>query len=279
MKWYRPENLNEALLLLYKEQPQVVCGGTDLFVAFQRGSISSRNSHWMSIEQIEELQQVKVTEEGIYIGASVTAAQIWQEHSLQALTSLQEASRVIGGWQIQNKASIGGNLANASPAGDLIVPLAALNAKVIIQHSDGQREVTVEDFIVGPGQTQLRKDELITFIFIPRSSLGGAQTFLRHDQRGGTDISIVSVAAVKNKADQWVRVAVGAANAKVVVAQIDHWADQPDKKDEFVRNVVDNCHPITDIRASADYRLDMVRVFLNRALNNIEDSVSANGVK
>jgi CO/xanthine dehydrogenase FAD-binding subunit len=276
MAWYRPHNLDEALKILDSEKPKIVCGGTDLFVDWPTRQHESDTNEWMDIQNLPELRHIESKSEGMEIGAAVTAAEIWGNPLFLQVPALQQAARVIGGWQIQNRASIGGNIANASPAADLVVPLVAYRAHLKLSSMEGSRSLPVIDFITAPKSTQIEETEIITSIFIPNEVLGVPQTFLRHDQRGGTDISLVSVAAIVSGTHDylhWIQIAVGAANYKPVILpdlnqqingkltdeQLDHIADL----------YADNCNPITDVRASAEYRREMVKVFVKRAISEI----------
>ncbi|MCM3712540.1 FAD binding domain-containing protein [Alkalihalobacillus oceani] len=271
MSWHSPSTLEEALNLLEEEQAQIVCGGTDLFVNFQAEQ-ELRNRSWLNIQHLPELRQIRRVEGGIEIGAAVTASEIWQSTLLEELPALQEASRVIGGWQIQNRASIGGNLANASPAADLIIPLVAYEATVTLKSKERTRIVPLVDFVTAPKKTTLEKNEMITAIFIPDKVSGLPQTFLRHDQRGGTDISLVSVAVVLEESSRrvnWLNVAVGAANGKPVFAAFHDVESNETAIARLAELVAAQCQPITDVRASAAYRQAMVSVFIKKALTKL----------
>ena len=272
MAWYRPQNLTEALTVLENERPQIVSGGTDLFVSLTvRQELLATDKKWLDIQNLPELRLIEKTNEGIEIGAGVTAAEIWQSPVLQQAAALQQAARVVGGWQIQNRATIGGNIANASPAADMVVPLAALNARVTVASINGKRNLPILDIITGPKQTLIKENELITSILIPEEYLGAPQIFLRHDQRGGTDISLVSVAAVLNGNEKR-RIAVGAANFKPFVldaAQLPHGEWNQENLERMADSYAEAANPITDIRASAEYRRAMVKVFVKRAISEL----------
>lgn len=270
--WYRPDNLKQALALLAEEQPTIVCGGTDLFVNWEARRKQSPARSWLDIQHIPELQRLEQTAEGIEIGAAVTAAELWQSPVTEGLAALREACQVVGGWQIQNRASIGGNFANASPAADMIVPLIAYGAVLTLASRSGTRKVAAADFVTGPKTTVLQDDEMITNVFIPHEVVGVPQTFLRHDQRGGTDISLVSVAAVVKGAGaekEWIKIAVGAANATVVALSNDE-LNGTELTEEAIAGIArlyaNECQPISDVRASAEYRKEMVKVFVKKAL-------------
>ncbi|WP_274650943.1 FAD binding domain-containing protein [Paenibacillus humicola] len=285
MSWLRPKDLSQALAMLDDCRPAIVCGGTDLFVNSQRRDAEWKNKTWMDIRTLPELRQIRLTGEGLELGSAVTAAELWQHPLGAKVPALQQAARIVGGWQIQNRASIGGNLANASPAADMVVPLSAYRSVIRLRSSEGLRELPVDEFILGPRKTALQEGELIESVLIPARMLDTPQMFLRHDQRGATDISIVSVAVVlKGTSDgpiawgerlAWGSAAVGAANpVPLALPEVDaEWAGEltAEKADRISGRYMELSRPISDVRASQDYRQAMVRVFMNRAVKRIAE--------
>lgn len=276
MTWYQPRDLTEALEIISRDHPVIVCGGTDVFVNWPRRKQEYAGRDWLDIHRLESLRQIHQDSNGLFIGAAVTASEIWESLMCLQIPALQKAARVIGGWQIQNRASIAGNLANASPAADMVVPLVAYGATVVLQSKDGQREVPVQDFLIGPKQTAIRNNEMITAVHVPAGVLNTRQSFLRHDQRGGTDISLVSVAMTlhKNSGETLgVRIAVGAASpVPYSLPDADSMLRgnaQPEVIDYVARRYAEASRPITDVRSSANYRQAMVTVFVKRAIQEV----------
>ncbi|ANS73283.1 hypothetical protein AWM70_00710 [Paenibacillus yonginensis] len=282
MPWLQPHSLSEALELLSRNHPRIVCGGTDLFVNAQRNGIEAQSTDWLDIGRIEELKHASRTEEGLEIGVAVTAAEIWQGSLFACVPALQQAAKTVGGWQIQNRASLGGNVANASPAADMVVPLVAYRAEVRLASQTGSRSVPVSEFIIGPKRTALREGEMIVSLFIPARSLDVPQVFLRHDQRSATDISIVSVALLLSaKAGQieWGTAAVGAAAPKPFVLGPEEeqgWSGELDagKLQQLGDLYAQASSPITDVRAGADYRRSLVGTYIKRAAGLLLDQIS-----
>jgi carbon-monoxide dehydrogenase medium subunit len=154
----------------------------------------------------------------------------------------------------------------------MVVPLYAYKAVVRVSSARGLRTVPISDFVLGPRKTALLPDEMITSVFIPKASLDVPQIFLRHDQRGATDISIVSVAFVVNghrDRIEWANAAVGAANPTpfTVPEQEERWMGHLNstKLAEIADKYADRSNPISDVRASADYRKALVKVYIQRA--------------
>lgn len=273
MAWYRPNDIGEALEILDEQRPVVVCGGTDQFVNWPRRKTDYEERDWLSLEGIQALRDIEMDGGDLVIGAAVTASQIWSSSVCGQIPALQDAARVVGGWQIQNRASLGGNLVNASPAADMVVPLVAYDASVVLQSRDFIRTLPIREFLQGPRKTSLKNNEILVKVRIPKAVLGKPQLFLRLDQRGGTDISLVSVAAVmhlEEKGVEWAKLAVGAANP--VPFSLPE-ADAALKGrlngatiEAIARQYADAAQPISDIRASAEYRTRMIEVFIKRAL-------------
>lgn len=273
MAWLQPRSLTEALEQLQERKPRIACGGTDLFVNGQRRESERTGMDWLDLRNVAELREVSRHEDGLEIGAAVTAAEIWGSDTFSIVPALQQAAQIVGGWQIQNRASLAGNVANASPAADMVVPLVAYRAEVRLAGADGSRSVPVEEFITGPKQTGLREGEIITSLFIPERMLGIPQIFLRYDQRAATDISIVSVALVlQGSAGQveWATAAIGAAAPKPFTLNAEEellWNGElnEDKLEKLGDLYARRSSPITDIRASAEYRRSLVGTHIKRA--------------
>jgi len=280
MAWLQPRSLSEALEMIQKQRPRIVCGGTDLFVNAQARQVELLNTNWLDLRHVPELRKVSRTEEGLEIGAALTAAEIWGGDTFRSVPALQQAARIVGGWQIQNRASLGGNVANASPAADMAVPLIAYRAEVRLAGAYGTRSLPIAEFIKGPKLTELRPGEIITSLFIPDRMLGTPQVFLRHDQRAATDISIVSIALVfQGRGDQveWATAAIGAAAPKPFTLSSEEeqlWTGElnADKLEQLGELYKRRSSPITDVRASADYRRSLVGTYVIRAARVLLES-------
>ncbi|MBD2843730.1 FAD binding domain-containing protein [Paenibacillus sp. IB182496] len=277
MAWIQPRSVAEAVELLQQRRARVVCGGTDLFVGGPARPLAPEQEDWLDVRRIPELCGARRTEEGLEIGAAVTAAQLWEEETYRALPALQQAAKIVGGWQIQNRASLGGNVANASPAADMVVPLMAYRAKVRLAGASGERRMALQDFIRGPRMTALQEGELIVSLIVPERMLGTAQVFLRHDQRAATDISIVSVAlaaAVAGGEIAWASAAVGAAAARAYTLSEEEeqlWRGRLDAKAMARLGALYAARsaPITDVRAGEDYRRSLVDTYIQRAARTV----------
>lgn len=191
-QYARPETLPDALALLAPGGWQVLAGGTDIYPALS-GQGMSRPV--LDISVLPGLRGVAPLADGLRIGACSTWAEIARAPLPPALHALQQAALEVGGRQIQNAGTIGGNLCNASPAADGVPPLLVLEAQVELASSRGVRRMALADFITGPRQTRLAVDEMLVAVLIPSEALAGRSRFLKLGARAYLVISIAMVAA------------------------------------------------------------------------------------
>ena len=212
--YFRPSSLADALNALSDDRWTVVAGGTDYYPA--------RVSHvpddaLLDITGIDAIRAVSRTDGGVRIGAATTWTDILEADLPAAFDGLKAAAREVGGVQIQNRGTLGGNLCNASPAADGIPALLSLDASVELQSTSGTRLVPLTEFILGNRQTAKRDDELLTAILVPDNALTGASTFLKLGARRYLVISIVMVAGAIDISPggtiRSVRLAIGACSA------------------------------------------------------------------
>ncbi|HKW93397.1 MAG TPA: FAD binding domain-containing protein, partial [Methylomirabilota bacterium] len=193
--YHQPESLADAVGLAarFGAEASFLAGGTDLIVQIQRGRIGPR--HVIGLHRVPGLTGIAV-DGRVAIGARVTHRAIECSAELGgALRCLIEGAEVIGGHQVRNVATVGGNLANASPAADLVPCLLALDATVTLLGPDGERELPVEPFLLGPNRTARRPEELLTRVGLPMPAADTATAFLKAGRRRAMEISVVCVAA------------------------------------------------------------------------------------
>lgn len=272
-----PLSIEEAAGVLRSSDGQVrlMAGGTDLLARFSSGI--GHPDVLIDVKRIPELMQiVMLTDGSMTIGAAVCGADIHAHAQLQKYwPGVTEAADLIGSVQIQNRASLGGNLCNASPAADSVPALIAGRAQCLLVSSDGVRQVAVEDVIVSPGKTCLRADELMVTITLPARPPRSADAYLRLTPRAEMDIAVAGAAAnLVLDADGVViqcHVALGAV-APVPVLASDAAALllgsklEDDVMKRFSHRIKAACHPIDDKRGTADYRTDMAAVLATRAV-------------
>lgn len=278
MKFFRPDSLSEALSIRSEFPDSVpIAGGTDLMVMinFDR----TRPAVMLDVSAIAELQTIDELPDGtLRIGAGVSCKRLHEDYA-KALPALAMAAATVGSPQIRNRATIGGNLATASPAGDTLPPLVAAGALVELASVRGTRRMPIEDFLVGPKRSALAADELIAAIHVRRQA--GPQHFSKVGTRNAMVISIASLAIDVRPAEQQIHCAIGSAAPKVLrVPGIEAlsasfpWpapGQRPPALDgalvrAFSDLVGEACAPIDDVRGSARYRRRSLETLARRNL-------------
>ena len=160
----KPRDIAEAVRLV-KEGGRPLAGGTDLFVRIRKGI--ENPPFLVYLGELPELQGIRLREEGAEVGAAVTHAELLRSPLSARVPILRLAISTLGAPAIREMGTLAGNLANASPAGDGLIPLYLLEATVRLASPDGEREIPVEEFVLGPGKTALRPGEIIRFLWIP----------------------------------------------------------------------------------------------------------------
>jgi CO/xanthine dehydrogenase FAD-binding subunit len=267
--YVRPDSLSDALAVLAAPGFRALAGGTDLYPsagARLEGPI-------LDLTAIASLAGISAGA-GLRIGAATTWTAIAEADLPPACRALQQAARQVGGRQIQNAGTLGGNLCNASPAADGVPPLLALDAEVELASQSGTRVLPLSAFILGPRQTAIRSDEILTAVLIPGSALSGRSAFCKLGARTHLVISIAMVAArviLDGNRIASAAIAVGSCSgvaqrlpgveASLVGAPLSAVAERISPKD-----IAAALAPIDDIRATADYRLKAAAALVARAL-------------
>ncbi|HWI61505.1 MAG TPA: FAD binding domain-containing protein [Symbiobacteriaceae bacterium] len=270
LKVVTPPSLADALCLLreYGEAARVLAGGTDAMVRIKEGQW--RAPVWLNIRRLPELTMIDEADGRMVVGAAVTYGSILRNRLLAEKAPLLAAAAAdVGSVQIQAMGTLGGNLGTASPAGDALPPLVALDAEVGLQSTDGQRWVPVEQFLLGPGKTARRPDELITAVRFAPQEPGERWNWQKLGLRGAQAISIVSL-ALRYRAPGFARIAYGAVGPTVLRARkceamLAAGADAASVSQMAWKEVL----PISDVRASAEYRQQMACALLERALREV----------
>jgi CO/xanthine dehydrogenase FAD-binding subunit len=250
-----PRSLDEALRLK-AERPEAVPiqGGTDVMVElnFDR----ARPAALLNLNEVEELRGWHESDGRLWLGAGLTYAETMEKELAEALPALAEASRTVGGPQIRNRGTIGGNLGTASPAGDALPPLLVGGADVKVASVRGERVVSLREFLLGPKQNALADDELILGVSLEAAN--GAETFMKVGPRNAMVISVVSLAL---RIDGEVSAAFGSAGPVPTLVR-----SELGELDSFPEKVAEAASPIDDVRGSASYRRHALRVLTKRAL-------------
>jgi xanthine dehydrogenase small subunit len=256
----RPRTLAEALRMLRDEEGAVpLAGATDLYVALNFGTLTARRL--VSLWGIGPLGRITMQGDLLSLGALATYNALIRSRLVQRrIPMLIDASREIGGMQIQNRGTLGGNVANASPAGDTLPVLAAADAVVVLRSAADERRVPFNAFYTGYRETQRRPDELISALEIP--PLEGIQWFRKVGTRAAQAISKVVMAAVRGPAP---RIALGSVAPTVLrLPRTERALAQGQPLDEAVRTLEAEVLPIDDLRSTASYRRRVAGNLLRR---------------
>ena len=277
-KLIEPVTWSEAVHFLqeYGENVSVMAGGTDLLVRIKRGI--KKPAHVLSLAGISGTDTVKyIPGKGLEIGAMVTHGQIANNSIVTAkFAALAKACATVGSPQIRNSGTLAGNLANASPAADTAPALLALGAEITARGAKGTRRISLDNFFLGPGQTAL-EGEMIESIIIPDPEPCSFNTFMKLGRRKALEIAICSVAvsAVVHQ-NKWknVRIAMGAVAPTPVISDragqvLENNVWSPDVIAEAANIAAEAAQPIDDVRASAGYRKDMIKVLISRAMQEL----------
>jgi CO/xanthine dehydrogenase FAD-binding subunit len=271
--YHCPENLDQALALLSSGSGRILAGGTDSYVLTDARALPFDVIDLLSLPGMTGIVQ---TPQGLRIAAGTTWAAIADADLPPALSALQEAALQVGGRQIQNAGTIGGNLCNASPAADGVPPLLVVDAQVELASSRGRRILPLDQFLIGPRQTALARDEVMTAVLVPVSGQSGRSRFEKLGARAYLVISIAMVAVrlgVKAGRITEASVAVGSCSAVarrlpgVGLALIGAAATASDAASRISAAMVAQAlAPVDDIRGTAAYRAEAAAGLLRRAV-------------
>ena len=271
-------SLTEALRLKARcgERGVFVAGGTDLLVDIRNDMLSVEPQVIIDISELEEIDYIKLENGNIRIGAGTKIADIQKSPLLErSALVLVKACREFANPLIKNRATLGGNLINASPAADMAPPLLVLGAKVVLKSVKQERELPLEDFLIAVKQTAQDSDELLIEIIF-KATPNRRFEFLKLGQRNGTSIAIASLAIGFDVAEGIIRapiIAVGsvaptplrAYNTEAVLAGVEPSPGNIRNAGEALKKGI---NPITDIRGADEYRREMVACLLMMAFNN-----------
>ncbi|MDE0554103.1 MAG: xanthine dehydrogenase family protein subunit M [Candidatus Poribacteria bacterium] len=270
--------VSEAVTLLDEkgQAARILAGGTDLIVQVRE---ARRDVDWMiDIKSIPEVNVLDYNADtGLTLGAAVECYKIYAVDEIcNAYPGLIDATKIIGGTAIQGRAAVGGNLCNASPAADCIPPLIVLNATCVIAGPNGERELPVEQFCTGPGQTALENGEMLVALKIPAPA-NSSSFYLRFIPRNEMDIAVVGAGASVTL-DDAKQTIVSARIALAAVAPTPLFAEEASALlagrevsdaaiDEAAQAAQAIARPISDMRGTAEQRTHLVGVLTRRALN------------
>ncbi len=267
--YVRPASLTEAVALLADPAFRLLAGGTDMYP----GAATCLAGSILDVTAITALSGIS-SSPGLRIGAATTWTEIAETDMPPACHALQQAARQVGGRQIQNAATIGGNLCNASPAADGVPPLLALEAEVELASAAGSRVLPLAAFLLAPRQTALRPGEIMTAVTIPEAALSGRSAFVKLGARSHLVISIAMVAArliLLSDRVAFAAIAVGSCSGVAqrlpLVERALAGAPLAGLGDRIrLPDVAATLSPIDDIRATAAYRIKAATELVSRAV-------------
>ena len=274
MRYESPESIEAAVALLANGAgARILAGGTDLLVQLRAGLIAPELV--VDIKNIRETREITAENGGYRVGAAVSGAELGEHTDLKrAWPGVVEAVELIGSTQIQGRASMGGNLCNASPAADSVPALIAADALCTVAGPGGQREVPVEEICTGPGQTSLAKGEFVVSLFLPRRGPRSGDAYLRFIPRTEMDIAVVGAGVNLSLDESGVcsaaRVALGAvAPTAMLVPEAGAALAGTRLEDANLQTmaaaVSAACKPIDDKRGTVEYRVKVAGVIARRA--------------
>jgi carbon-monoxide dehydrogenase medium subunit len=262
-EYHRPTSSRQCSALLHELGPgaKVLAGGTDIVVQMRSGGL--RPAHLVDLAGIESAAGIVEDFEEVRVGARTTASAVAAHPTVRAgFEAIAEAAAMVGSRQIQNRATLAGNVGNASPAADTVPALLAYDAQAVVA-GPAPRRVRIDDLLVGPRRTNLEPGEWIEAIAIPYVPVHGS-SYLKLGRTRGVDIALVGAACLISETSA--SIALASVGPRAVVVRLEgSFADQASLPDGLAALVRAQVSPIDDVRASAVYRRAMVEHLASRA--------------
>lgn len=278
-----PTTLSEAATLMNGSGTiRALAGGTDLIDQLKA---NRRNADLVvDLKRVPELQRLEEDSEGLHIGAALCCSDVHHDPVVNSkYQGLADSTGLIGSVQIQNRAAVGGNVCNAAPSADTTPNLLTHEAIAVIAGTSGTRNVELTDFFVGPGQTVLQSGEFLQELILPTPPENSASAYLRFIPRNEMDIAVAGVSSFLHidpttKTVQKARVALASVaptpvRARAAEAALEGKVISADLILEAGNAAVESATPITDVRGSAEYRIELVKVLTRRTLNICLDRI------
>ncbi|KNZ41009.1 FAD binding domain-containing protein [Acetobacterium bakii] len=284
--YHEPETIEECIQILDEQgaDAKILAGGTDLVIRMRSRVFKLKAV--VSLNAIPELSEVTLKEDGLYIGAM---ARLMDVSKLELLTDAWEIVKTgagnVSSMQVRNIATLGGNTCNASPSADTVPSLVVSGAIANIIGKNGPRSVLLEDFFTGPGKTVLAKDEILVSFKLPNYADKTGAVYKKYSIRGDTDIAIIGVAGKITLNAQGevvdVKIALGGVAPTVMrVPKAEAFLTGKKLTDQLIEEAAviasESCTPITDARATKEYRTEMVRVWVRHVLTDAAQEAQKN---
>ena len=259
MKYYRPKTFDD----LYSKSEQdltLFAGGTDLMPRYEQGQ--KLPGVIIDLKKLPGFSGIKKVGDNIKIGAGTTIEDLKNNDIIKNhFNALWDATTEFGSVQIRNRATIGGNICNASPAGDTLPALYAFGAKLIFRNKNGERTISIDEFITGPGKTALKDEEILESVILPLTSSNSM--FYKLGLREAMAISVINFAIVYD--ENKLTIALGAVAPTIIkLTGLDKYSI-----DQILKKVDNAIYPIDDLRATALYRRKVLQNMLRFELSKI----------
>lgn len=285
-EYLEPLSIQEAIEILsrYGEEAKLISGGTDVLVDIRKKKLSPK--YLVSLDRIPDLRGIWEDETMLHIGAATTHRTIEKSALIRkSYPVLADAVDNIGSIQIRNVATVGGNLCNAAPSADTAPPLLSLGAQVKLIGSSGERVLPLEQFFLGPGQTALSPTEIMTEILVPKPSTHSSGAYIKYARRKAMELALLGIAVtIRLSSDstrcEEARIALGAAGpipmrARAAEEYVSGRRFNQAVWTEAAKVVSEEAKPRTSMRATAEYRRQMIRVLLPEAARIAAERISA----
>ena len=281
--YHAPDTMDEVTDLLENmDKPfRVLAGCTDFIPALRTGRWElSEDTHVIDLKRIKALDYIEKQGDTVRIGSCARLSGILESDLIrQHAPVLAEAVGRMASWQIRNAATIGGNICMSSPAADTAPPLLVMDAQVTLTGPSGRQEIRLEDFFQGPGRNVLEKNQILTEISFPALEENGTSAFLKIGNRTAVIISIVSAAArlaINNGVCTHPKIAMGSvAPTPLRMKRAEKFLENKPLDTQVIEDCADivseDISPITDLRASGEYRRDVGRTLVKRAITKCKE--------
>lgn len=283
-EYLKPKSINELtdLLSQYKTKARILSGGTDLIVRIKDGFEFPEAV--IDIKGIEELKELKFDGNSLFIGACVTFNELIDSQVVQEkFPLLWESAKSVASTAIRNRATLVGNICSAVPSLDSGPSLLIYEADVVLKSKDGERKVNINEFFTGPRKTVLKENEFVYQVIVPLPKKNNGGAYVKLGRYNGEDLAQVGIGVLALEGNEYrvAHCAVGPVAARA--RKIENLLNGKALNDSLIENakklIEEEISPITDIRATKEYRMHMAKVMLERALKAAVERMNGKGPK
>ncbi|MBC7194112.1 MAG: xanthine dehydrogenase family protein subunit M [Caldisericia bacterium] len=283
-EYLKPKSINELtdLLSQYKTKARILSGGTDLIVRIKDGFEFPEAV--IDIKGIEELKELKFDGNSLFIGACVTFNELIDSQVVQEkFPLLWESAKSVASTAIRNRATLVGNICSAVPSLDSGPSLLIYEADVVLKSKDGERKVNINEFFTGPRKTVLKENEFVYQVIVPLPKKNNGGAYVKLGRYNGEDLAQVGIGVLALEGNEYrvAHCAVGpvAARARKIENLLNGKALNDSLIEDAKKLIEEEISPITDIRATKEYRMHMAKVMLERALKAAVERMNGKGPK